>query len=35
MTKLLGYDYEILYHKGKENVVMDSLSQKFKNGVAL
>ena len=25
LTKMLGYYYEIIYKKGKENVVMDSL----------
>jgi hypothetical protein len=29
VTKLYGYDYEIIYKKGKENVVVDSLSQKY------
>jgi hypothetical protein len=29
VTKLLGYDYEIIYKKGKENVVVDALSQKY------
>jgi hypothetical protein len=29
VTKLLGYDYEIIYKKGKENVVVDTLSQKI------
>ncbi|KAK8926336.1 hypothetical protein KSP39_PZI018278 [Platanthera zijinensis] len=27
VTKLLGYDYEIVYHRGKENVVADALSR--------
>jgi hypothetical protein len=26
VTKLFGYDYEIIYNKGKENVVADALS---------
>ena len=29
VTKLLGYDYEIIYKKGKDNVVADALSQKY------
>ena len=29
MTKLFGYDYEIIYKKGKDNVVADALSQKY------
>ncbi|KAH9312157.1 hypothetical protein KI387_027192, partial [Taxus chinensis] len=28
VSKMLGYDFEILYKKGKENVVTDALSQK-------
>jgi hypothetical protein len=27
VTKMLGYDYEIIYKKGKENVVVDALSK--------
>ena len=27
VTKLLGFDYEITYKKGKENVLVDALSQ--------
>jgi hypothetical protein len=27
ITKMLGYDYEIIYKKGKENVVADVVSQ--------
>jgi hypothetical protein len=26
VTKLFGYDYEIIYNKGKDNVVADALS---------
>jgi hypothetical protein len=26
VTEMLGYDYEIIYKKGKENVVVDALS---------
>jgi hypothetical protein len=29
VTKLFGYDYDIIYKKGKENVVVDPLSQKY------
>jgi transposase InsO family protein len=28
VTKILGYDFEILYKKGKQNVVVDALSRK-------
>jgi hypothetical protein len=31
VTKLFGYDYEIIYKKGKENVVVDVLSQKYED----
>ena len=31
VTKLFGYDYEIIYKKGKENVVADTLSQKYED----
>lgn len=33
--KLLGYDYEIVYKKGTENVVTDVLSQKFEELMVL
>jgi hypothetical protein len=29
VTKLFGYDYEIIYKKEKDNVVVDALSQKY------
>jgi hypothetical protein len=29
VTKLFGYDYDIIYKKGKENVVTDALSRKY------
>jgi hypothetical protein len=29
VTKLFGYDYEIIYKKGKDNVVAHALSQKY------
>jgi hypothetical protein len=29
VTKLFGYDYEIIYKKGKDNVVADALSQNY------
>jgi len=35
VTKLFGYDYEIIYKKGKENVVVDALSRKYEEGGSL
>jgi hypothetical protein len=35
VTKLFGYDYEIIYKKGKENVVVDSLSRKYEEDGSL
>ena len=29
VTKLFGCDYEIIYKKGKENVVPDAISKKY------
>jgi hypothetical protein len=29
VTKIFGYDYEIIYKKGKENLVAYALSQKY------
>jgi hypothetical protein len=31
VTKLFGYDYEIIYKKGKNNVVADALSRKYED----
>jgi hypothetical protein len=31
VTKLVGYDYEIIYKKGKEIVVVDALSRKYED----
>jgi hypothetical protein len=31
VTKLFGYDYEIIYKKGKDNVVDDALSRKYED----
>jgi len=31
VTKMHGYDYEIIYQKGKENVVVDALSRKYED----
>ena len=31
MTKLFEYDYEIIYKKGKDNVVADAISQKYED----
>jgi hypothetical protein len=29
VTKIFSYDYEIIYKKGKDNVVVDALSRKY------
>ena len=31
VTKMLGYDIEIIYKKGKQNMVADALSRKYKD----
>jgi hypothetical protein len=31
VTNIFGYDYEIIYNKGKDNVVADALSQKYED----
>jgi hypothetical protein len=31
VTKLFGYDYEIIYKKGKGNVVVDAISRKYED----
>jgi hypothetical protein len=31
VTKLFGYDYEIIYKKGKDNVVADALFRKYED----
>jgi hypothetical protein len=31
LTKMLGYDYEIIYKKGKENVVADPFSRQYED----
>jgi len=35
IPKLLVYDYDIVYKKGTENVVVDALSQKFEEPMVL
>ena len=35
VTKMLGYDFEIIYKKGKQNVVADALSRKDEDVNAL
>src|SRR3984885_2056000 len=35
VTKMLGYDFEIIYKKGKQNVVEDALSRKDEDVEAL
>jgi hypothetical protein len=31
VTKLFGYDYEIIYKKGKDNFMVDALSRKYED----
>jgi len=35
VTKMLGYDFEIIYKKGKQNFVPDALSRKDEDVEAL
>jgi hypothetical protein len=35
LTKMFRYDYEIIYKKGKENVVVDALSRKYEEDKSL
>ena len=35
VTKMLGYDFEIIYNKGKQNMVADALSRKDEDVEAL
>jgi hypothetical protein len=35
VTKLFGYAYEIIYKKGKENLVANALSWKYEEGGSL
>jgi len=35
VTKMLGYDFEIIYEKGKQNVLADALSRKAEDVEAL
>jgi hypothetical protein len=35
VIKLFGYDYEIIYNKGKDNVVVDALSRKYEDEESL
>jgi hypothetical protein len=32
VTKMLGYDFEIIYKKGKKNVVVDAFSRNDEDG---
>ena len=31
VTNMLGYDFEIIYKKGKQNVIVDALSRKYED----
>ena len=35
VTKMLGYDYEIIYKKGKDNVMANALSQQYEDEASL
>ena len=35
VTKMLGYDFEIIYKKGKQNMVADALSRNYEDIKAL
>jgi hypothetical protein len=35
VTKLFGYDYEIICKKGKDNVFGDALSRKYEDDITL
>jgi len=35
VTKLFGYEYDIIYKKGKYNVMADALSQKYEDKASL
>ena len=35
VSKLMGYDYEITYKKGKDNLVVDALSHTFDDHISL
>ena len=35
VTEMLGYDFEIIYKKGKKNVVVNALSKKYEDVDAL
>ena len=35
VSKLMGYDYEITYKKGKDNLVTDALSRTFDDHASL
>ena len=35
MTKILGYDFEIIYRKGNKNVVTNALSKKYEDAEEL
>jgi hypothetical protein len=33
--KMLGYDYDNIYEKGKDNVIVDELSRKYEDKASL
>lgn len=35
IAKMLGYDYEIIYKRGRDNVIADALSRQYEDASSL